>query len=109
MLKSIRFMLIKSTNVKPVIRRFHCLKAGQLPLFDPTNNIAKNFLSWLTGIAGGCRSDRQAQQLVRKRLKFFKFCCEDEDELTFDIVDNYSKEGFEQYGSGSIESDSKQS
>ena len=76
------------------------LKARQLPLFDPTNNIVKNFLSWLTGMGGGCRSDRQAQQLVSKRLKFFKFCCEDEDELTFDIVDNYPKEGIEQYGSG---------
>ena len=50
-------------------------------------------------MGGGCRSDRQAKQLFSKRLKFFKFCCEDEDELTFDIVDNYPKEGIEQYGS----------
>ena len=49
------------------------LKARQLPLFDPTNNIVKNFLSWLTGMGGGCRSDRQAQQLVSKRLKFSNF------------------------------------
>ena len=44
--------------------------------------------------------DKLNTELVSKRLKFFKFCCEDEDELTFDIVDNYPKEGIEQYGSG---------
>ena len=55
--------------------------------FDPTNNIAKNFFSWLTGSVGGCKSDQQAQEIVSKCLKFLKFCCEDEEELTFDIVD----------------------
>ena len=44
--------------------------------------------------------DKLNTELVSKRLKFFKFCCEDEDELTFDNVDNYPKEGIEQYGSG---------
>lgn len=55
--------------------------------FDTTSDIAKNFLSWLTGSGGGCKSDRQAQQIVSKCLKFLKFCCEDEEELTMDIVD----------------------
>ena len=55
--------------------------------FDKTSNIAKNFMSWLTGSGGGCKSDRQAQQIVNRCLKFLKFCCEDEEELTFDIVD----------------------
>ena len=77
---------MKPTNVKPVIRRLYHAVAGQLPL-DPTNYIAKNFFSWLTGSGGGCKSDRQAQQMVSKCLTFLKFCCEDEEELTFDIVD----------------------
>ena len=62
-------------------------KSRAIASFDPTNNIAKNFFSWLTGSGGGCKSDRQAQQIVSKCLKFLKFCCEDEEELTFDIVD----------------------
>ena len=62
-------------------------KSRAIASFDPTNNIAKNFFSWLTGSGGGCKSDRQAQQMVSKCLKFLKFCCEDEEELTFDIVD----------------------
>ena len=55
--------------------------------FDLKNNIAKSFFSWLTGSGGGCKSDRQAQQIVSRCLKFLKFCCEDEEELTFGIVD----------------------
>ena len=62
-------------------------KSRAIASFDPTNNIAKNFFSWLTGSGGGCKSDRQAQQIVSKCLKFLKFCCEEEEELTFDVVD----------------------
>ena len=40
-------------------------------------------MSWLTGSGGGCESDRQAQQIVNRCLKFHKFCGEDEEELTF--------------------------
>ena len=54
--------------------------------FDMSCDIARDFLSWLTGSGGGCKSDHQAQQIVSKCLKFLKFCCEDEEELTFDIV-----------------------
>ena len=62
-------------------------KSRTIASFDPKNKIAKNFFSWLTGSGGGCKSDRQAQQIVSKCLKFLKFCCEDEEEVTFDIVD----------------------
>ena len=62
-------------------------KMRTVATFDKTSNIAKNFLSWLTGSGGGCKSDRQAQQIVNRCLKFLKFCCEDEEELTFDTVD----------------------
>ena len=60
-------------------------KIRTVATFDRTNNIAKKFLSWLTGSGGGCKSDRQ--QIVNRCLKFLKLCCEDEEELTFDIVD----------------------
>ena len=62
-------------------------KMRTVATFDKTSNIAKNFLSGLTGSGGGCKSDRQAQQIINRCLKFLKFCCEDEEELTFDIVD----------------------
>ena len=62
-------------------------KSRAIASFNPTNKTAKNFFSWLTGSGGGCKSDRQAQQIVNKCLKFLKFCCEDEEEVTFDIVD----------------------
>ena len=55
--------------------------------FDKTSNIAKNFMSWLTESGVGCKSGRQAHQIVNRCLKFLKFCCQDEEELTFDIVD----------------------
>ena len=41
----------------------------------------------MTGSGGGCKKDRTAQQIVTRCLKFLRFCCEDEEELTFDVVD----------------------
>ena len=77
----------QNNNCKANDQRITPRKSRAIASFDPTNNIAKNFFSWLTGSGGGCKSDRQAQQIVSKCLKFLKFCCEDEEELTFDIVD----------------------
>ena len=48
-------------------------KSRAIASFDPTNSIAKNVFSWLTGSGGGCKSDRQAQQIVSKCLKFSSF------------------------------------
>ena len=55
--------------------------------FDMSSDIARDFSSWLTGSGIGCKSDRQAQQIVSRCLKFLIFCCENEEELTFDIID----------------------
>ena len=41
----------------------------------------------MTGSGGGCKKDRAAQQIVTRYLNFLRFCCEDEEELTFDVVD----------------------
>ncbi|CAH3146189.1 unnamed protein product, partial [Porites lobata] len=34
--------------------------------FDLKNNITKSFFSWLIGSGGGCKSDRQAQQITKR-------------------------------------------
>ena len=59
-----------------------------LPSFDISSTIGKLFQSWLIGSGGGCKSIRQAQQVVRKSFKYLKFCCEDdEEELNWNMVD----------------------
>ena len=63
------------------------LKIRRALSFDMSSKIAQDFLSWLTGSGGGCKSDRQAHQIVSRCLKFLKFCCEDDEDLTFEIVD----------------------
>ena len=41
----------------------------------------------MNGSGGGYKKDRAAQQIVTRCFKFLRFCCEDEEELTFDVVD----------------------
>lgn len=65
-----------------------CVKK-HLPSFDITTTIGKEFQTWLTGSGGGCKSIRQAQQIVRRSFKYLKFCCDDDDEeeLSWDWID----------------------
>lgn len=58
-----------------------------MPSFSNSSSIAQDMLEWLVGTGGGCKSKRQAQQIVSRCLKFLKFCCEDDDKLTLNIVD----------------------
>ena len=58
-----------------------------LPSFSSSCDIGEVFTKWLTGSGGGCKKDRAAQQIVTRCFKFLRFCCEDEEELTFDVVD----------------------
>ena len=61
-------------------------QAGKLlPSFSLSCDIGEVFTKWLTGSGGGCKKDRAAQQTVTRC--FLRFCCEDEEELTFDVVD----------------------
>ena len=63
-------------------------QAGKLlPSFSLSCDIGEVFTKWLTGSGGGCKKDRAAQQTVTRCFKFLRFCCEDEEELTFDVVD----------------------
>ena len=41
-----------------------------LPSFDISSTIGKLFQTWLIGSGGGCKSVRQAQQVVRKSFKY---------------------------------------
>ena len=63
------------------------LTARSVPVFDRSSVIVEELLSWRRGSGGGCKSDRQAQQIVSKCLKFLKLCCEDEEELYLHIID----------------------
>jgi len=40
-----------------------------------------------TGSGGGYKKDRHAQQIVNRCFKFLKFCCEEEKELNFEVMD----------------------
>ena len=56
--------------------------ARVLPSFSFSSQIGELFTKWLTGSGGGCKKDRAAQQIVKRCLKFLKFCCKDEEELS---------------------------
>ena len=58
-----------------------------MPFFSPSSEIGKQFTTWLTGSGGGYKKDRPAQQIVSRCLKFLKLCCEEEEELSFDVMD----------------------
>ncbi len=60
---------------------------GVLPSFSVSSKIGESFAKWLTGSGGGCKKVRVTQQIVKRCFKFFKFCCEDEEELSFEVLD----------------------
>ena len=61
--------------------------ARVMPSFSVSSQIGKLFTKWLTGSGGGCKKDRAAQQIAKRCFKFLKFCCEDEEELSFEVLD----------------------
>ena len=71
---------VKSSEITPQTARV-------LPSFSVSSRIGESFTKWLTGSGGGCKKDHLAQQVVKRCLKFLKFCCEDEEELSFEVVD----------------------
>ena len=60
---------------------------GVLPSFSISGQIGEVFTKWLTGSGGGCKKDRTAQQVAKRCFKFLKFCCDDEEQLTFEVMD----------------------
>ena len=61
--------------------------ARVMPSFSVFSQIGGLFTKWLTGSGGGCKKDRAAQQIAKRCLNFLKFCCEDEEELSFEVLD----------------------
>ena len=59
-----------------------------LPSFSVLGKIGQDFTNWLTGSGGGYKKDRTATQIVKRSFKCLKFCCEDEEELTFEVIDH---------------------
>ena len=57
---------------------------GVLPPFSISGQIGEVFTKWLTG---GCKKDRISQQVAKRCFKFLKFCCDDEEQLTFEVMD----------------------
>ena len=74
-----------STVVDDVRLRF------QNPALDQcrpsSSQIGEQFTTWLAGSGGGYKKDRPAQQIVNRCLKFLKFCCEEEEEFNFEVMD----------------------
>ena len=62
---------------------------SSLPTSPTSCEIGEQFNTWLTSWGGGSKSQRQAHQILSRVFKFFKFCCEDEEELSFEVV-NFS-------------------
>ena len=83
--KEIDFRLVNTIQDQTSGTTKHAVKL--LPSFSSSCDIGEVFTKWLTGSGGGCKKDRTAQQIVTRCLKFLRFCCEDEEELTFDVVD----------------------
>ena len=70
---------VSSTRSKPGAR--------SMPSFSASSQIGEQFATWLSGSGGGYKKDRPAQQIVNRCLKFLKFCCEEEEELNFEVMD----------------------
>ena len=52
-----------------------------MPSFSPSRQIGEQFATCLDGSGGGYKKDQPAQC-----LKFLKFCCEEEEELNFEVM-----------------------
>ncbi|XP_068734477.1 uncharacterized protein, partial [Montipora capricornis] len=61
--------------------------ARSIPSFSTSGQIGEQFATWLSGSGGGYKKERTAQQIVNRCLKFLKFCCEEEEELNFEVMD----------------------
>ena len=61
-------------------------KYHTIPSYPVSSAMGESFHNWLTGCGGG-KSTRDAKQTVSRAFKFLKFCYEDEEEVTDEIID----------------------
>ena len=66
-----------------------CSKPGarSMPSFSSFSQIGEQCTTWLAGSGGTYKKGRPAQQIVHRCLKFLNFCCEEEEELNFEVMD----------------------
>ena len=82
-LSSFKDTLQMPVNKLPLTTTDDCTSNQTARAFSVFGQIGQEFTQWLTASGGGCA----AQQIVRRSFKFLKFCCEDEEELSWEIVD----------------------
>ena len=80
-------LTVTTTNecASPETTRIHAVKL--FPSFSVSGKMGQDFANWLTGSGGGYKKDRTAKQIAKTSFKCLKFCCVDEEELTFEVID----------------------
>ena len=55
-------------------------KTWDMPSFSNKCRLAQDFVTWISSAGGGGKDKSQADQIIKKILKFAKYCCSDLDE-----------------------------
>ena len=79
--------ILQTTSGDDASRAISTQGARIISSFSASSQFGDSFTKWLTGSGGCYKKDRPAQQIVNRCLKFLKFCCEEEEELNFEVMD----------------------
>ena len=79
--------ILQTTSGDDASRAISTQGARLISSFSASSQFGDSFTKWLTGSGGCYKKDRPAQQIVNRCLKFLKFCCEEEEELNFEVMD----------------------
>ena len=79
--------ILQTTSGDDASRAISTQGARIISSFSASSQFGDSFTKWLTGSGGCYKKDRPAQQIVNRCFKFLKFCCEEEEELNFEVMD----------------------
>ena len=79
--------IVQTTSGDDASRAISKQGARLISSFSASSQFGDSFTKWLTGSGGCYKKDRPAQQIVNRCFKFLKFCCEEEEELNFEVMD----------------------
>ena len=79
--------ILQTTSGDDASRAISTQGARIISSFSASSQFGDSFTKWLTGSGGCYKKDCPAQQIVNRCLKFLKFCCEEEEELNFEVMD----------------------
>ena len=79
--------ILQTTSGDDASRAISTQGARLISSFSASSQFGDSFTKWLTGSGGCYKKDRPAQQIVNRCFKFLKFCCEEEEELNFEVMD----------------------